>query len=102
MDAWFLVRVGLIVVASLIVLWSMVWPIAKAVWGKFWPTWVTGAGDKLSAMTDELTAVTALLPVAFLAKKRQDTKAMQLLRDLRQQIATWDDAFTLTPPPPSP
>lgn len=73
--------------------WSwIVWPIIKAKWGGSLPTVATTAGDKIAALADQGAMLVALADVYVLARKRGDTKIIDLCSQIRLQSATWDDS----------
>ena len=85
---------GTIAIGSVLAIlsWSwVVWPIVKARWGTSMPTMATTAGNKIAALVDQGSMLLALSDVYALARKRGDTKIIDLCSQIRLQSATWDD-----------
>jgi hypothetical protein len=68
------------------------WPIIKAKWVTPGST-TANAGDKVAALVDQGLMLLALADCYVLARKRSDSKIIDLLNQVRQASATWDDSI---------
>lgn len=70
--------------------------LLAASWGYGqWKSYTGSSGsagaDSAFAFVDQVSFLTAIVPVYLLARKRGDDKMLALLRQCREQAATWDD-----------
>lgn len=81
------------VIAYLVLSW-VVWPLVKSKWLTKGST-ASNVGDKISALVDEGLMLVCLSDCYLLAKKRGDTKIIDLLNQVRLASAQWDDAVPM-------